>query len=134
MGFHDTYRMSSHAVITNHHGQVLLLKANYADYAWGLPGGGLDVGETIHQALIRECREELGLEVQVKYLSGVYYHSAVNSHAFIFRCELDRDAVIRLSSEHSDYAWMDITSLTEVQRIRVLDCLHFKGEVLSRSF
>lgn len=38
MGFHDFYRLSSHAVIFNENRQVLLLKATYADCAWGLPG------------------------------------------------------------------------------------------------
>ena len=75
MGFHDMYRMSSHAVICNQQRQILLLKANYAEYAWGLPGGGLDVGETIHEALIRECQEELGCDIDIQYLSGVYYQS-----------------------------------------------------------
>lgn len=134
MGFQDFYRMSSHAVILNEVGQVLLLKATYADHAWGLPGGGLDLGETIHQALIRECHEELGCQVNVDYLSGVYFHSAVTSHAFIFRCHLQIDAQIRLSDEHSQYAWFEIDTLSEIQKIRVQDCLDFKGTVLSRSF
>ena len=47
MAFQDFYRLSSHAVITNAVGQVLLLKANYADQAWGLPGVALDMVETI---------------------------------------------------------------------------------------
>ena len=134
MGFNDLYRLSSHAVIRNHLGQVLLLKATYADCRWGLPGGGLDQGETIHQALVRECLEELGCDVEIHYLSGVYYHSEVNSHTFIFRCELVANSNIKLSDEHSDYAWMNLDELSEVQRIRVQDCLEFNGQVQSRSF
>lgn len=60
LAFHDFYRLSSHAVICNAQQQVLLLKATYVDQAWGLPGGALDMGETIHEALIRECQEEIG--------------------------------------------------------------------------
>lgn len=129
--------MSSHAVITNAAGQVLLLKANYENHAWGLPGGGLDLGETIHVALIRECREELGCDIEVEYLSGVYYHAAVNSHAFIFKCRFtfsEDEGEIRLSSEHSEYAWFDIHNLTEIQQLRINDCIHFNGSVLSRAF
>lgn len=134
MGFHDFYRMSSHAVITNERNQVLLLKATYADHAWGLPGGGLDQGETIHQALIRECSEELGIPVNIEYLSGVYYHPQVNSHTFIFKCKIGAQAKIELSSEHSEYAWFELDELREVQRVRVSDCLNFDGEVKSRAF
>ena len=128
------YRMSSHAVITNAEQQVLLLKANYTNRAWGLPGGGLDVGETIHQALLRECLEELGCHIEIAYLSGVYYHAAVNSHAFIFRCHLPAQTQIQLSDEHSEYRWFDIAQLSDVQQKRVLDCLNFTGTVQSASF
>lgn len=134
MGFHDFYRMSSHAVILNEQHQVLLLKATYAGCAWGLPGGGLDQGETVHEALIRECQEELGCNVQINYLSGIYYHPTVNSHAFIFRCKLPSGQQISLSDEHSEYQWFDFEQLSPVQKIRVEDCLSFEGQVISRSF
>jgi 8-oxo-dGTP diphosphatase len=76
MAFDDRFRLCSHTVITNDSGQVLPLKAGYDSLSgtgssWGLPGGALEPGETIHQALVRECREELGLDIAVKYLSGV---------------------------------------------------------------
>ena len=134
MGFHDFYRLSSHAVIFNENRQVLLLKATYADCAWGLPGGGLDQGETVHDALIRECQEELGCDVSIEYLSGVYYHSAVNSHAFMFRCTLQSDQPINLSDEHSEFRWFDFDQLSPVQKIRIEDCFHFDGQVKSRAF
>ncbi|NHB58643.1 NUDIX domain-containing protein [Acinetobacter sp. 194] len=134
MAYQDFYRLSSHAVITNANQQILLLKASYADQAWGLPGGGLDVGETIHQALYRECKEELGLDVQIEYLSGVYFHAAVMSHAFIFRCHIQHDATIQVSHEHSEYRWFDLKDLTPIQKIRVQDCLDYSGEVRSRAF
>lgn len=134
MAFQDLYRMSSHAVIQNTEQQVLLLKANYANAAWGLPGGGLDMGETIHNALYRECLEELSCEIEMEYLSGVYFHQAVTSHAFIFKCKLKPNALIQLSAEHSEFAWFNVEELSKVQKIRVEDCLKFNGQVLSCSF
>lgn len=154
MAFNDTFRLSSHAVITNAQGQVLLLKANYGNFAWGLPGGALEPGETIHEALVRECQEELGLSVRVNYLSGVYYHSAYQSQAFIFRCELvlselpdgpdgpevakdgadDEPLPIHLSHEHSEFAFHDIDTLSAVQQQRIQDCLNFNGVVMSAKF
>ena len=134
MGFDDWFRLSVHAVITDASGRVLLLKANYGDCAWGLPGGALDPGETIHQGLVRECREELDSEVEILYLSGVYSHPAVQSHAFIFRCRLPGGALPRLSSEHSDMRYFPPGELQPVQRRRVLDCLDFDGDVRSAGF
>lgn len=133
MAFDDRFRLSSHAVITNDEGKVLLLKANYGNHHWGLPGGALEPGETIHQALARECLEELGQEVQIQYLSGVYYHGAYESQAFIFRVTLSSPNII-LSSEHSDYGFFEIDGLSAVQQRRGRECLTFEGKVFSAAF
>lgn len=134
MGFDDTYRMSSHAVITDDRGRVLMLKATYGSLGWGFPGGALDPGETVLDALHRECMEELGCNVRICYLSGIYHHRGVNSHALIFRCELLGDMPITLSEEHSEWRYMPIEALTPSQRKRVEDCLSFTGEVRSEIF
>ncbi|MFT2090098.1 NUDIX hydrolase [Paraglaciecola sp. 2405UD69-4] len=134
MAYHDTYRLSSHGVILNEMGQVLLLKASYGNHAWGLPGGALDAGETIHDALIRECAEELGCEIEIQYLSGVYYHSQHESQAFIFKCKIKKGATITLSDEHLEFKFFDIDELSDVQKRRVQECLGFDGYVQSARF
>lgn len=134
MGFHDWFRLSAHAVITDAHGRVLLLRAAYGQKAWGLPGGALDPGETIHDALQRECMEELGSPVQIEYLSGVYAHPAVQSHAFVFRCTLPEGVSIRLSDEHTEARYFDPREMAEVQKRRVLECINFDGTVRSAVF
>jgi 8-oxo-dGTP diphosphatase len=134
MAFDDKFRLSSHAVIFDSENRVLLLKATYGDKHWGLPGGALDAGETIHEALIRECCEELGCDVDISYLSGVYYHKAYDSQAFIFRCELADGSLITLSDEHCEYQYEAIENLSVVQQQRVRQCLEFDGQVVSDKF
>ncbi|MCL1049712.1 NUDIX domain-containing protein [Shewanella abyssi] len=137
MAFDDKFRLSCHAVILRegaNEAEVLLLKATYGSLSWGLPGGALEPAETIHQALIRECREELGLTIKINYLTGVYYHSAYDSQAFLFKCEMDEFDKIKLSDEHSQYLFMPISLLSAVQRTRVVDCIEFNGAVISRKF
>jgi 8-oxo-dGTP diphosphatase len=135
MAYDDLYRLSAHAVITDESNQkVLLLKATYADLNWGLPGGALDPLETIHECLLRECKEELGVEVVIQQLTGVYYHAAHHSHVFIFKCTLPESQLISLSDEHSEYRYTAITELSTVQRQRVEDCLAYQGVVVSRKF
>ncbi len=134
MGFDDQFRLSSHAVISDDRGHILQLKQTYGDKRWGLPGGALEPAETMHEALTRECVEELGIAVEIAYLSGVYYHSAVNSHAFIFRCSLPAGAEIVLSDEHSDYRYFPVAELSPVQQRRVGECLAFAGSVASAKF
>lgn len=134
MGYEDWFRLSAHAVITDGEDRVLLLQATYGQRGWGLPGGALDHEETVHDALRRECAEELGVEIEILYLSGIYYHAVPKSHAFIFRCALPADAAIRLSDEHDAWRYIPVDELPSVQRRRVEECLAFEGEVRSACF
>ena len=134
MAFDDTFRLSAHVVLVNASQQILQLASTYGNRSWGLPGGALDPGETIHEAVERECLEELGTPVTIRHLTGVYYHSKLDSQAFIFRGDLPEGAEIRLSPEHSDHRWFPLDELNPVQRRRVQDCLAFAGVVVSARF
>ena len=66
----QTIRPSVSAVIL--HDNRLLLQQRADSGQWGLPGGSVEIGETVTAALEREVREETGLEVAVGRLIGVY--------------------------------------------------------------
>lgn len=134
MGFTNTFRISTHAVITDEESNVLLIRQTYGDRRWGLPGGSPESSETIHDTLFCECREELGCDVVIEYLGGVHFHSEFNSYAFIFRCRLRPNCKIALSTEHSQYKFANLTELSAVQRCRIEDCLNFDGTVKSAVF
>lgn len=55
-------------------GRVLLVKRGHAPAMgeWSIPGGTMEVGETVRQAVVREVREETGLIVEAKDLLGVF--------------------------------------------------------------
>ena len=62
---HPRFTVTAGALIFNQSGQVLLLKHRFrAGSGWGLPGGFLEAGEQPLDALRRELREELDLEVE----------------------------------------------------------------------
>jgi ADP-ribose pyrophosphatase YjhB (NUDIX family) len=51
--------------------QILLMKRSDNQH-WGLPGGYVEPGESVHSATAREVREETGYEIEVGPLVGVY--------------------------------------------------------------
>ncbi|HYG59027.1 MAG TPA: NUDIX domain-containing protein [Symbiobacteriaceae bacterium] len=125
-------KLAVHAVIDDAQGRVLLLRSRYAD-VWGLPGGGLDRRENLDSALIRECREELGVEVALGPMTGMYFLRDISAYVAIFRCRIVRGE-IELSHEHTEYRWFPVADLPDRARQQVVDALGYDGQAALRTF
>ncbi len=64
-------RSSVSAVILDRNGWLLLQQRSDGGQ-WGLPGGSVEIGESVTAAVVREVKEETGLVVSVRRLVGVY--------------------------------------------------------------
>jgi 8-oxo-dGTP diphosphatase len=75
------------AVITDERGRLLLIKRGHEPGAglWSLPGGRVEPGETDAEALVREMREETGLEVEPGPLLGAVQRPAGDGDVFDIR-------------------------------------------------
>lgn len=62
---------SVNVVVENDKGEILMIRRTDNDN-WALPGGAIDLGESISQAAVRETREETGVDVEITGLVGVY--------------------------------------------------------------
>lgn len=63
--------VAASAVVTDDRGRILLQRRRDNDL-WALPGGGMDLGESLPGAAVREVREETGLDVEITGLVGTY--------------------------------------------------------------
>ncbi len=59
------------AIVTNDEGKILLHRRSDNDL-WALPGGAMNIGESIGETIVREVREETGLDVKPEYIVGIY--------------------------------------------------------------
>lgn len=60
----------------------ILLVRRADDGTWGLPGGGVELGETWSQAAVRECQEETGWLVRIVRLFGVFSDPNTQAHIY----------------------------------------------------
>src|SRR6266480_6177819 len=81
------FRIGVFALIFDEDQRVLLARRRDIDW-WNLPGGGMEAGETVDEALWREVREETGLEVEVERLVGVYSKPQKQEVVLTFRCHI----------------------------------------------
>jgi ADP-ribose pyrophosphatase YjhB (NUDIX family) len=62
---------SVNVAVTNDTGQILLIRRS-DNSNWALPGGAVDLGESLTQAAVRETREETGITCEITGLTGIY--------------------------------------------------------------
>ncbi|MCC7304088.1 NUDIX hydrolase [bacterium] len=70
--------------------KLLMVRRNYGDFSWVLPGGSVEEGETLRDTLVREIQEETGILItsEPKFHS-TYYYPVEYSLAFCYYIPLD---------------------------------------------
>ena len=116
----DTWRIIVVAVIQNAAGEYLICKkpSRRGVFAgqWAIPGGGIEPGERMLDALRREVREEVGLEIQaiqpLFFKDGEYpklYPDGSTKDIYmiflLFSCRASGEAV-QLGEEFEEFAWV----------------------------
>lgn len=73
-------RIGVYAVIINNNNEILLTRTQSGTrLIYNFPGGGIDKGEDFSDALHRECKEELGIEISISKL--LYYSQQLYTHS-----------------------------------------------------
>jgi ADP-ribose pyrophosphatase YjhB (NUDIX family) len=62
---------SANVIVVNDRGEILMIRRT-DNGNWAVPGGGMDLGESITDAAVRETREDTGIEAEITGLVGIY--------------------------------------------------------------
>lgn len=106
------------ALVRDGEGRILLQR-RADDGRWNLPAGGIDPGESPDQAVVREVREETGLEVRATRVAGVFggpgaFHhrygngDEVEFTAIVFECEIVGGALQGDGDETAELGWFPL--------------------------
>jgi len=104
------------AVIVNSDNKILLLKRSdepktWQPKKWALVGGGVEKGETPEEAVKREIKEEIGVEIK-KFVKTFNIQRNPDSIEYLFACRYSGDPTdITLNNEHTNYGWYDIEEM-----------------------
>ncbi len=107
------FTVSTGAVVLDERGRVLLLNHVFrTGHGWGIPGGFIGKGEQPDEALRRELREEVGLELESARLAFARTLKKQGQVEIVFRCRA-RGPVRSRSLEVKSAEWFALDALPQ---------------------
>jgi 8-oxo-dGTP diphosphatase len=121
------FYVAGHALIERG-GKYLIARRSrssaYMPLKWDIPGGIVEPGETMEEAISREVDEETGITIRVGRVLSIYANRDQlpdrQTFQVVYLCEY-RDGEVRLDpSEHDMYRWVDYDSIAGFDTIDFL--------------
>lgn len=103
------------AIILNQDKTKILLVRNITYKQFHLPGGGIETGEDGKDAIIREIKEELNINISILYQLGRYKYQDTDKHVEIFVAQTDvEDFKMQWELDHAE--WFSFTNLPDLRK------------------
>lgn len=117
------------AAIINDGENVFSTQRGYGEFkgGWEFPGGKIEAGESQENALKREIKEELDIDIEVKKYIGTVNHDYENFHLIMhcYMCTADKNKIKLI--EHEAARWLNKSTFMEVDwlpaDIKILDAV-----------
>jgi 8-oxo-dGTP diphosphatase len=117
---------TSTAIIPFPPDKILLIKRRtvpFRDY-WALPGGRVDPGETVEQTIVREVKEETGLDVAIVSKIGDYREQGVQDgveYDYYPACFLVKTVGGEIKKQESEIADIKLFSLSDTPKVMAFE-------------
>ncbi|MBS4220002.1 NUDIX hydrolase [Bacillus sp. FJAT-49711] len=85
--------ISVSAFVTNEKNEVLLVRTHWRSETWEMPGGNVEVGEPLDEAVCREFLEETGIVIRPVGITGVYFNATKHVLSVVFKAEYVRGKI-----------------------------------------
>jgi len=115
---------SANVIVVNKQGEILMIRRT-DNNNWAVPGGGMDLGESITHAAVRETQEETGITCEITGLVGIYTNprhvirytsnGEVRQEFSIVFTARPVDGELRPSSESSEPQWVSAAAIPDMQ-------------------
>lgn len=123
---------AAHGLIQRSDKRILITRRSaqndYMPMYWDIPGGTIERGERVEEALIRELREEVSIEVEIGRV--LYVHTNLGSlpdrqtFQMIYSCKWLGGEIELDPQEHSEYRWVLESDLEQFPMIEFLKQYH----------
>jgi 8-oxo-dGTP pyrophosphatase MutT (NUDIX family) len=109
-------------LLMNEQNQLLMMKRT-DNLCWGVPGGSLELGETLEECIKRETSEEAGIEIEQMQLFGIYsgedlHYTYPNGDevymiSAVYQSKIDHPLIRLNLDEHSSYCFFNLNEIPE---------------------
>ncbi|WP_409200187.1 NUDIX domain-containing protein [Methanobrevibacter sp. DSM 116169] len=92
------------------------LKCRTNPGCWELPGGKVDSGEFFDEALVRELKEEINLDITIGKLIGAVQEDFSHKRTVVIIMEVKSESYdVKISDEHIDWMWASLDEFKDLK-------------------